>query len=99
MADDLEDSAQWRDGVETRLGRLEVTVEEQARLRAAMDDLSRLHVERDLLQALHDTQQEHTAQLRDHTARLARLETGLERVHVGVETIREILDRNLSSTH
>jgi chromosome segregation ATPase len=71
MTDDLEDSGQWRDSVETRLGRLEVTVEEQARLRAAMDeDFSKLHVERKLLQAMRDTQQDHTAQLREHGAQL-----------------------------
>ena len=80
MTDDLEDSGQWRDSGETRLG----------------EDLSKLHLERDLLQALHDTQQ-------DHTARLTRLETGLGelrqevrevqtgfgRVQVGVEAIRD----------
>jgi hypothetical protein len=95
MTDDLEDSGQWRDSVETRLGRLEVTVEEQARLRAAMDeDLSKLHVERDLLQALHDTQQDHTAQLAELRQEV---ETGFGRVQVGVEAIRDILDRNLNS--
>ena len=47
MTDDLEDSGHWRDSGETRLLKLEFTVGEQARLRAAMDkDLSKLHVER-----------------------------------------------------
>ena len=98
MTDDLEDSGQWRDSVETRLGRLEVTVEEQARLRAAMDeDLSKLHVERDLLQALHDTQSEHTAQLRELQTGQQELRTGLERVHVGVQAIHDLLDRHFDS--
>jgi hypothetical protein len=105
MTDDLEDSGQWRDSVETRLGRLEATAEEQARLRAAMDeDLSRLHVERNLLQSLHITQQEHTAQLREqtaqlneHTAQLKELRAGQQRILVGVEAIRDMLDRSLGS--
>src|SRR5215471_6527108 len=76
MADDLdndglENADHWRDTVEARLGTLETRVGEEARLRAAMDeDISRLHIERNLLQALHDTQSEHTATLRDHTATL-----------------------------
>ncbi len=54
MTHDLEDFGQWRDSVETRLVKLEVTVGEQARLRAAMDeDLSKLHVERKLLERVH----------------------------------------------
>jgi hypothetical protein len=98
MSGDLEDSRQWRDSVEARLGRLETTVEEQARLRAAMDeDLSKLHVERKLLQSLHDTQQEHTAQLRELREGQGELRTVVERVHVGVEAIRGLLDRNLDS--
>ena len=79
MADDLdndglENADHWRDTVEARLGTLETKVGEEARLRAAMDeDISRLHIERNLLQALHDTQSEHTATLRDHTAQLHEL--------------------------
>lgn len=38
MTDDLENSGQWRDTVETRLSTLETKVEEEARLRAAMDE-------------------------------------------------------------
>jgi chromosome segregation ATPase len=101
MANDLEDSGQWRGTVESRLGTLETRVEEEARLRAAMDeDLTRLHVQRDLLQSLHDTQS-------DHTRRLTKLETGqeelklelqevkvrLQEVHVGVRLIHGKLDR------
>ncbi len=104
MTDDLEECGHWRDSVETRLARLEVTVGEQARLRAAMDeDLSKLHVERKLLQSLHDTQQDHTARLTRLETGQERLETGqeelqakLERVHLGVEAIRDMLDRDLA---
>jgi chromosome segregation ATPase len=68
MADDLENSGQWRDAVETRLSTLEAKVEEEARLRAAMDeDLSGARADRNMLQALHDTQSEHTATLNLHT--------------------------------
>jgi hypothetical protein len=71
MANDLEDSRQWRDTIETRLDRVEVRVEEEARLRAAMDkDLSGVRVERNVLQALQDTQSEHTTLLREHTTLL-----------------------------
>jgi len=74
---------------------------DEARLRAATDeDLIGLHVERKLLQSLHDTQS-------DHTRRLTKLETAMERVegrlgvvegtlkkvHAGVELISDKLDR------
>jgi uncharacterized coiled-coil protein SlyX len=73
MNNDLEGFGQWRRTVDTRLGTLETRVAEQASLRAQMDeDMSELRVEfraqRTLLQALHDTQQEHSATLRDHGA-------------------------------
>src|SRR5215471_13802102 len=98
MTDGLEDSAQWRDEIETRVGTLEVTVETEAQVRAKMDqDMSDLKLEfraqRGLLQALQETQSEHTAILREHTAilrehgnilqdhgaRLGRLEAGQAR--------------------
>jgi hypothetical protein len=101
MADNLEHSDRWRDEIEGRVSMLESTVGEQARLRAVMDeDLSRLHVERDLLQALHDTQSDHTRLLTKLGAEQEELRqelrTGFERVHVGVEAIRDLLNRNLS---
>ena len=75
MTDDLEDFAQWRDEIETRVGTLEVTVEAEAQVRAKMDqDMSDLKLEfraqRGLLQALQETQSEHTATLREHGATL-----------------------------
>jgi len=105
MADDLENSRQWRDTVETRLGKLDSTVGEQARLRAAMDeDLSKLHVERNMLQALHDTQSDHTKRLSrlestqsDHTKRLTRLEKKMDLVQAGVTAIRNLLEGKPSS--
>jgi septal ring factor EnvC (AmiA/AmiB activator) len=71
---------------EARVGKLEVTVRTEAHLRATMDrDMSKLHAEfraqRSMLQALHDTQQ-------DHTRRLTRVEdrlTGVEDRLTGVE--------------
>ena len=102
MTDDLEDSSQWRDSVEERLGTLNETVEREARLRAAMDDeLSKLHVERDLLQALHKTQQDHNGRLtkvEDRLTkvedRLTKVEDKLEVVNVGVQTIIGMLGGN-----
>jgi DNA repair ATPase RecN len=105
MANDLEDSGQWRSAVDTRLGTLETRVDNEARLRATMDkDMSNLKVEfraqRNLLQALHDTQQEHTARLENVEGRLENVEGRLEnvegilqKVHVGVQLIHEKLDR------
>ena len=76
MNNDLEGFGQWRRTVDTRLGTLETRVAEQASLRAQMDeDMSNLKVEfraqRGLLQALHDTQQEHTTVLSEHSAVLS----------------------------
>jgi len=75
MNNDLEGFGQWRRTVDSRLGTLETRVAEQANLRAQMDeDMSELRVEfraqRTLLQALHDTQQEHSATLSEHGAML-----------------------------
>jgi uncharacterized coiled-coil protein SlyX len=103
MTDDLEDSSQWRDSVESRLGTLETAAAEQkaalkdqADLRAAMDkDMADLGVkfraQEKLIQAVAETQS-------DHTARLTRLEDGqnefrteLGRVHVGVQAIQILL--------
>jgi len=111
MSDDLEDFAEWRDNIESRVSTLEVTVETQARVRAQMDkDMSDLSVKLDaqgrLLQALADTQSEHTAVLADHTAvladhtavladhtaRLTRLEAGQAKVLAGVQAIIGLLD-------
>jgi uncharacterized coiled-coil protein SlyX len=109
MNNDLEGFGQWRRTVDTRLGTLETRVAEQASLRAQMDeDMSELRVEfraqRTLLQALHDTQQEHSAtlrehgvMLRDHSAQLNDLQTGQQRIMAGVDAIREMLDRALNS--
>jgi chromosome segregation ATPase len=75
MNNDLEGFGQWRRTVDSRLSTLETRVAEQASLRAKMDeDMSDLKVEfrtqRTLLQALHDTQQEHSATLSEHGAML-----------------------------
>jgi chromosome segregation ATPase len=109
MTDDLEDFTQWRGSVESRLGTLDETVKREAGLRAAMDEeLSKLHVERDLLQALHDTQQDHNGRLTKVEERLTRVEERLTRVeerltkvedklevvNVGVQTIIGMLGGN-----
>jgi chromosome segregation ATPase len=116
MNNDLEGFGQWRRTVDSRLGTPETRVAEQASLRAKMDeDMSDLKVEfraqRTLLQALHDTQQEHSAtlrehgtmltehgtMLREHGTQLTELQTGQQRIMVGVDAIREMLDRTLNS--
>ena len=112
MSDDLDDLAEWRGNIESRVSTLEGTVKTQARVRAQMDrDLSNLNLKLDaqgrLLQALADTQSEHTATLTEHTAiltdhtrRLTRLEAGQAqlvigqaKVLAGVQAIIGLLDR------
>ena len=114
MANDLEGFAQWQDNIEARVSTLETTVETEATVRAQMDeDMSNLKVEfrvqKELLQALAETQSdhtatlaghtatlaEHTATLADHTQRLIRLESGMTDVQVGIRTIIGLLDREL----
>ena len=93
MTDDLEDSSQWRASVEERLGTLDQNVNREAGLRAAMDEeISKLRVERDLLQALDDTQQDHNGRLTKVEDRLVNVEGALQLVRVGVEAIHGKLD-------
>ena len=63
-----------------------------------------LGVHRRLIQAIHVTQQEHTATLREHSDQLRELReetrelrAGQERILVGVEAIRDVLGRNLAN--
>jgi septal ring factor EnvC (AmiA/AmiB activator) len=107
MINDLEGFPQWRDNIEARVSTLEATVEAEARVRAQMDnDIGDLKIEsraqRRMLQALAETQSEHTATLADHTARLIRLEAGQAKLEAGmtavldgVQTIIGLLDREL----
>ena len=96
MPDDLDGFAEWRDSIESRVGRLEVTVETEARVRAQMDhDLSDLSVKLDaqgrLLQALHETQSDHTVRLTRLEAGQVKLEAGQAKVLAGVEAIIGLL--------
>jgi hypothetical protein len=105
MSDDLGGFAEWRDKMEARVSTLEVTVKTEARVRATMDrDMSdlglKLDVQGRLLQAVAETQSDHTVRLTrlevgqaDHTARLNRLETGQAKILAGVQTIVGLLDR------
>jgi hypothetical protein len=65
------------------------------------EDMSNLKAEfrarRTMLQALHDTQQEHGAVLREHSAQLTGLHAGQQRIMAGVDAIREMLDRTLNA--
>lgn len=93
MADDLENPGEWRDTVDARLSTLEARVDEEARLRAAMDeDLSHLHVERNMLQALHDTQGDHTKRLTSLETKMDAVKGTLDEVHAGVDLITRKLD-------
>jgi chromosome segregation ATPase len=104
LTDDLEDFTQWRGSVEERLGTLESKVETEAHLRATMDsDMGKLHAEfraqRSMLQALHDTQQDHTARLTKVEDRLVKVEDRLgnvegtlQLVRVGIEALTGKID-------
>jgi chromosome segregation ATPase len=113
----LEEFTEWRDTVEVRLDRLESVTDEHTkqynhngRLLVSMNErLGKLESEsraqRGMLQALHLTQNEHTATLREHTAtlkdhterlerldtRVQKLETGQEKVLAGVQAILGLL--------
>jgi hypothetical protein len=92
----LEEFRPWKATVEARLDRLESVT-------GSMDeDFSKIQVEfraqRQMLQALHLTQNEHTkvlaehsATLQQHTVALRKLETGQAEVLAGVQTIIGLL--------
>ena len=104
MSDDLEDPGQWRDSVGARFGTLEarvaaveVTVKTQAQLRATMDfDMGKMQAEfraqRSMLQALHDTQQDHNRRLTGVEGKLTNVEGKLDLVSAGIEAIHGRLD-------
>jgi archaellum component FlaC len=82
MTDDLQDPQQWRDSIEARVGTLEATVRTEAHLRATMDfDMGKMQAEfraqRSMLQALHDTQQDHTRRFTGVEGRLTNVEDRL----------------------
>jgi hypothetical protein len=102
MADDLAALRSRQDSLEGRVEQLEVTVEREASLRATMDeDLSNnaetLKAHRALMQALHETQQEHTATLAEHTATLAEHTATLADVQIGVHAILDLLNTHLAT--
>ena len=103
MTVELEEFTEWHDSVEARLGRLEAVSDRQEDraeyhkgLIGSMDhDLSKMQVEfraqRSMLQALHDTQTEHTRRFTKIEGRLDGVETRLG----GVETRLDGLEGRL----
>jgi hypothetical protein len=99
----LEDNPQDPRDIEARLSTLEaasdahaVKISDHGGLLVSMDeDISKIQVEfraqRGMLQALHDTQTEHIAQLREHTAILSEHSAQLAEIRVGVQTIIDLL--------
>jgi hypothetical protein len=106
----IKDHAQEPRGIEARVSRLEAAsdmhaakISDHGGLLVSMDeDVSKIQVEfraqRGMLQALHDTQTEHTAKLREHTAilgehsaTLADHGAQLAEIRVGVRTIIDLL--------
>jgi chromosome segregation ATPase len=87
MTNDLADMRDRQDRLEERVSVLEVTVQEEAALRAKMDgDLGEmkatLNAHTRSLQALHDTQS-------DHTRRLTRIEDDVRGIKVDVKDLKE----------
>jgi hypothetical protein len=103
MTVELEEFTEWRHRVETRLGRLEAVSDQHADrakhyegLLGSMDkDLGEIQVEfraqRGMLQALHLTQNEHTAALRKLETGQEELRRGQAKVLVGVQTVLDLL--------
>jgi chromosome segregation ATPase len=115
MADEMAVLRGRQDKLEGRVAVLEVTVEREAGLRATMDeDLSGvtqiLKAHTRSLQALHDTQQDHTRRLTRIEDRLGSVEDRLgsveedlvlvkdkvDTVQVGVHAILDLLDTHLA---
>jgi chromosome segregation ATPase len=115
MADEMAGLGDRQGSLEGRVAVLEVTVEREAGLRAKMDrDLSdvgqTLKAHTRSLQALHDTQQDHTRSLTriedrlgnvedrlgNVEGRLGSVEEKLGTVQVGVHAILDLLDTNLA---
>ena len=98
MTDDLDDFSQWRGSVDDRLGTLEAKVETEAQLRAAMDrDMGTLSAkfgaQERLIQAVSDTQSDHTRQLRTIDGRLGKVEGRLGQVEGRLEQVEGRLDQ------
>lgn len=92
MAGGMSDLRDRQDRLEGRVGALEATVEREAALRARMDeDLSKvtetLRAHGRSLQALHDTQQDHTRRLTRIEDRLGHVEDRLGHVEVRLENV------------
>jgi chromosome segregation ATPase len=111
MAGDLMNMRDRQDRLEGRVAVLESTVEQEATLRAGMDEeLSGLKVQKKMLQALIDTQSDHTKRLtrvedrlgsvEDRLGsvedRLGSVEEEIGTVRIGVHAILDLLDTHLA---
>ena len=96
MADEMTVLRDRQDRLEGRVTRLEGTVEREAALRAKMDEdqsniTAILGAHTRSLQALHDTQQEHTGQLSRIEGRLGNVEGRLGNVEVRLGHVEDDL--------
>jgi chromosome segregation ATPase len=115
MADDLTEIRGRQDKLDGRVAVLEATVREEASLRAKMDsDLGEMKAtliaHKHSLQALHDTQSDHTKRLtrienkvgsiegrvESIENRVESIEQGLGDVRIGVHAILDLLDTHLA---
>ena len=92
MADEMTVLRDRQDNLEGRMTRLEGTVEREAALRAKMDEdqsniAATLRAHTRSLQALHDTQQDHTRRLTGIEGRLGNVEGRLGNVEVRLGTV------------
>lgn len=114
MTDDLTEMRGRQDRLKGRVTVLEATVKEEAGLRAKMDsDLGEMKAtliaHKHSLQALHDTQSDHTKRLTrienkvgnienkvgNIEGRIGNIEQGLGDVRIGVHAILDLLDTHL----
>ena len=96
MADEMTVLRDRQDRLEGRMTTLEGTVEREAALRAKMDEdqssiAATLRAHSGLLQALHDTQQDHTRRLTGIEGRLGNVEGRLGNVEVRLGNVEDDL--------
>jgi chromosome segregation ATPase len=101
MTDGITEIRGRQDRLEGRVAVLETTVKEEAGLRAKMDsDLGEMKAtliaHKHSLQALHDTQSDHTMRLTRIETRVGNIEQGLGDVRVGVHAILDLLNTHFA---
>lgn len=101
MGDDFSNPGQWQDGIERRVSDLESKVDEQAGLRADMDEelgtiSAAVKAHEKSLNALRETQVEQGKTLTTIKDDVAILKSDMGMVKIGVHSIHDLLNANLA---